>query len=382
MKLVYPDYTKSIPSVIASIEQYYGIRRGSEPLDCLKPYMSRKYKNIVLLIFDGMGSRVLENTLDGSEFLLSRRISDITTVYPPTTVAAMTSWYSGASPNEHGWLGWSLFFKELCRCIDIFPKTDSFTREPCMPLDYHKMIMPYESLMERIYNKNKEIRLHSVFSKGCLPFENYSRFTSADNIDDFCRTIRQQCMISGEKFIFGYWTQPDEILHSMGCTDNISAGCIRDISVHMERLSRDLDDTLLIISADHGMIDIDEEIYINTLPEINECLVMPPSMEARAMAFFVKNNMCREFESRFRKRFGSDFLLMTRAEVLKKGLLGGGVTHAKTSDFLGDYLAVAVGRKILRYNTMNGRMNRRMYAHHAGLTEDEMLIPLIAFSKK
>ena len=43
---------------------------------------------------------------------------ELTSVYPCTTVAAMTSYRSGISPNEHGWLGWTLYFKETNRIVD------------------------------------------------------------------------------------------------------------------------------------------------------------------------------------------------------------------------------------------------------------------------
>ena len=62
--------------------------------------------------------------------------------------------------------------------------------------------------------------------------------------------------------------------------------------------------TLIILSADHGHQDINETIDILELEEIQECLIMPPTLESRMIGFFVKDSKRKEF----------DFLLKTRWE--------------------------------------------------------------------
>ena len=51
------------------------------------------------------------------------------------------------------------------------------------------------------------------------------------------------------------------------------------------------DDTIVIISADHGHKDIEKVYSILDYSEIQECLIMPPSLESRAIAFWVKEDM-------------------------------------------------------------------------------------------
>ena len=59
---------------------------------------------------------------------------NIDAVFPATTTASTTSVLSGKNPNEHGWLGWDLYFKEFDKTISIFPNMVS--REI-----YHKNIL-------------------------------------------------------------------------------------------------------------------------------------------------------------------------------------------------------------------------------------------------
>ena len=57
-------------------------------------------------------------------------------------------------------------------------------------------------------------------------------------------------------------------------------------------------------------------------PEIQECLIMPETLESRVVAFWVKEEMKEEFEKKFNKQFGKEFWLMTKQEFLEKNFLG------------------------------------------------------------
>ncbi len=78
--------------------------------------------------------------------------------------------------------------------------------------------------------------------------------------------------------------------------------------------------------------------------------------------------------SEFNRKFSDSFLLFTKAEVLEKKFFGRGTESPAFRDMLGDYLAVATGDLCI-YNT---REEADFFiGAHAGLTEDEMTIPLI-----
>jgi len=136
-----------------------------------------------------------------------------------------------------------------------------------------------------------------------------------------------------------------------------------------------LQDTLLLITADHGLVDVECE-ELEKHPALLECIVRPPSMEARAVNFFVKEGQMERFERLFLSCFGDSFLLLAKAEVLENQLLGTGCNHPRLGGMLGDYLAVAVGNKALRM------VSKGYTGEHAGMTEDEMTIPLIAVEKE
>lgn len=111
------------------------------------------------------------------------------------------------------------------------------------------------------------------------------------------------------------------------------------------------EDTIVIISADHGHKNIEKAYTILDYPEIQECLIIPPSLESRSLAFWVKEDMKKEFEERFNKAFGDEFWLMTKDEFLSKHFLGYGEKHPKIDDFIGNYIAISISGSIIRLET-------------------------------
>ena len=98
-KIVLPDYENSILNLINSILHYYHVETKYNGIDILDQKLEKKYKNIVLIILDGMGENIL-NTISPNGFFKKHQERIITSVYPSTTTAAMTTYYSGKPPIE------------------------------------------------------------------------------------------------------------------------------------------------------------------------------------------------------------------------------------------------------------------------------------------
>ena len=68
---------------------------------------------------------------------------------------------------------------------------------------------------------------------------------------------------------------------------------------------------------------------------------------------------------------------MTKEELINSKLLGNGTEHKYFRDSLGDYFALAYSNKYFKYRNV-GHIHK---STHAGLTEEEMKIPLIVLNK-
>ena len=109
-KLVWPDYENCIANLPNSILKKWGISTVGKTLYLADWYLEKEYKNIVVLLLDGMGSVLLEKLLNENGPFRSHLAGTYKSVFLSTTVAATTSAMSGLQPCEHSWLGWDCYY--------------------------------------------------------------------------------------------------------------------------------------------------------------------------------------------------------------------------------------------------------------------------------
>ena len=206
-----------------------------------------------------------------------------------------------------------------------------------------------------------------------------NRSLRANNIEEICEHIKLIC--SGNKketFTMAYCDNPDGLLHKYGCKSKEVKEMIKNAEKCIEKMRQELsDDTLIVLSADHGHKDINKAYTLLDYPELQECLIMPPSLESRALTFWGHQDKKEKFEYLFKQNFGKEFLLLTKQEFLEKGFLGSGVKHKKIEDFIGDYIAMSISDSIIVLETYLAEGKKIKESTHCGLTEDEMEVPLI-----
>lgn len=361
-----PNYNNSIMNIPNSLLKYYGLTPYHNTLPVLDELLVKPYKNVVLLVMDGMGMNVLERNLPENDFLRQHIKTEISSVYPCTTTAATTSILTGKTPAEHGWIGWSCYFKEVDKCIDLFSSYESGTEKPASDENQAFKYLNYNSILNMI---NDKVKTYIVSS-----FSEYF----ANTMEGICGHLKNLCDNGERKFIYAYHYQPDQDMHDLG----ISPKCINDMmknySNQLEALINSLSDTLFLITADHGMIDIKMNCVENT--QIENALIRHICVEPRCCSMYVKEEYKSDFPKIFASAFGDKFKLFTHNEFLKSGLLGEGTPHSKTEDFIGDYVAAAVSDITLWYKDINGEYTDYKAAH-AGLTKEELIVPLIVIEK-
>lgn len=363
----YPDYDNGIVNVSNSILRSFGAPCKHKTLPCLDVILEKGFQNVVLLLFDGMGTDALETHLPADSFLRKHLVKTISSVFPPTTTAATTSITSGFTPYEHGWLGWSLYFKELDQIVDLFPNTIKDSQGmPAAEYNVAERLIPVESIGNAI-DRAGQSRMVMIAPFGENPIANYS---------DLFATIRRTCGETGRKFIYAYWYQPDAIMHETGCHSKRTKDAVIRINQSVKTLCRSLTDTLVIVMADHGHIDT-RNLFVSDHPDLVQTLKRPVAIESRAAAFYVKEDCHKQFEEEFSKAFGDQFMLLSRDEVFAGGLFGSGTRHPRFLEAIGDYLAVATGDAVI----LNSRQSRQFVSNHAGLTKQEMEVPLIVIEK-
>ncbi len=376
-ELILPNYDHSILNTITSILKYYNVETKHKSLERLDEKLKKKYRNVVFLILDGMGEHILKD-ISPNGYFIDNKIDCVTSVYPSTTTAALTTYYSGKPPYETGWIAWSQYFKEYGRAVDMLKHRESYKGDNFKDarIDVFKTIVNYETVFEKIEKASPNIKAYEIMPT--YADKKSKRSIRADNIDEICENIECLCKNPEEKFIMAYSDNPDGLLHKYGTKSEEAKKFIKETEIKIKNLYKNLgEDTILIISADHGHKDIEKAYMLLDYPELLECLIMPASLESRSLTFWVKENMRKEFEERFNNIFKEDFILMKREEFFEKHYLGYGEKHPKIDDFIGNYVALSISSSIIVLETYLATGKPVKKSTHCGLTKEEMEVPVI-----
>lgn len=366
------DYNNSILSVSNSILKYFNGTSLYKTLPELDAVLKKNYKNIVLMIIDCMGTSIIDNNLPKDSFLHQHILKNISSVFPPTTAAATTTFHCGLPPVYSGWIGWMCYFPQCDKIVELFRNTEFYSGKPvvgCVPNEYIK----YETIYSQITHAQTDVEYDRIFPA-----------FDPDGVQSFKEMCERIVQItkqnSSRKIISAYWNEPDHSIHQYGTKNQKIKDILEDIEQNLINMNEKIEDTLVIISADHGAVDVDE-IYLNSYPDICKTFIRPPALEARFVTFFIKPDKCDVFENLFHKYFSDDFILFTKDSFLSSEILGPGKMNENVPSMIGDFVAIGFKNKSLRYST-GEKVFPSLKADHAGYTKEEMTVPLIVLEAK
>lgn len=357
------DYNNSIVGIPNSVLKYFGLKPLNSTDSIVDKFLNKnKPKNVVVILCDGMGHNTLAKFLSQNDFLLKNEKKILSSVFPTTTVAATTSMITGLYPNQHCWLGWDNYIAEIDKVVTMFLNKEKDT-ENFLEKNLCKNIFPYRTIFEHL--KEAKVKTNFVSPYGNIKYKSF---------DEMCEIILRICKNSKPSFTYAYYENPDLLLHKYGVNSIEVSENIKFINSKLCELANKSSDTIFIVTADHGLTP-NEYIYVEDDIELLECTKHTTSIDSRASMFFIKEGYENKFKNIFCERYSSDFILLTKDEIIKNNLFGLGNNHIKFESCLGDFIVIAISNKSIKYK----RSDKLLLANHSGLTEDEIDVPLILF---
>lgn len=397
---IYPFYEKycfsNIPSTILS---FFGIKtkRPTLPSELYEEKIEGSNK-VVLFLIDALGYNqwIRYNNEFFRTFTQKGLVSPITTIFPSTTAATITTISSGLTPQEHGLPEWNVYFKEIDMIIDTLPfrplgdkNRDSLLEKKVNP----KILFDSRTIYQKLKNsriksfvfKNKSYA-ESVYSK---LIDKGSEVISFINISDLAVNLRKRLeKEKGPAYIFIYYDCVDSMQHEYGpYTEEHGA----ELSTFSYALKRELlgkikkrvaKETIFIITADHGQLNIPPKktLYlnkykklVNSFQESNGKPILPTG-SPRDVFLYVKPEKLEEIQDYLSNLLKGKAKVMKSEDALKMGLFGIGKVHKDFIDRIGNLLILPYSESLIWYEHIKGK-KVKLIGHHGGLSKEEMLIP-------
>jgi hypothetical protein len=393
---------RSLANVMPSVLRATGTSLGPGPpiapplTDDLDPLRARRPEStVVILLVDGLG------WLPYSAWSAARasrgrtpwgRARPITTVFPSTTVAALTSLASGTPAGRHGVLASLLYLPKIDTLVDVLRMSPAASRGR-------------EELVQSSWSPSDVSFGPTLFGRGLVgaaatrhgfqgtgfnrllyegaEFLGYS--TASDLVHLLSEALGRP---SPPPVVCAYWDELDTVQHLRGPGGSLfdfEADRLEHLLAH---LARQVDGTrrrqvTVLVTADHGQVALDpaSRLRVDLVPEIAREMSRPLAGEGRAGFLAALPGRQEALREALVQHLPPGHRILAVPDAVTGGLFGPPPHHPELVERLGDWVVLMPTPTALLGATLRpGSRSPEFRGGHGGLTADELLVPLVAGS--
>ena len=338
-------------------------------------------RHVVLLVVDGLGQAQLES--GPAPALRGSLRGTITSVFPSTTASAVTTFLTGLAPVEHAMTGWFTWLGEIDSVVaplpfvtraggtdltalgvspaDVFVGPSVFER---VRADCHA-VLPSE-IVDSSYS---QAHMRGAASRG---FEGLGAL-----VDSILDTVRH----AGRRaYVSAYWPVLDALSHEFGTSSVEARRHLAEIDLHFGRLRAAFagTGTLLVVTADHGFVDIRPEsrLDLESVPGLAPMLSRPLCGEPRVAYCYVRDDCRADFVECAVDGLDGAARVVESASMVEAGWFGPGDPHPRLHERIGDFALVMRDDYAIR-DRIEGEEPFRHIGVHGGVSREEMRVPLV-----
>ncbi len=340
----------------------------------LDPY---RYRSVCLVMVDGLGAGLLGQHQAYAPFLRQGiQLGPLHSALPSTTVASLTSLGTASPPGFHGMAGYEVRNPETGRVMNQLSGWDK-------RVDPH-LWQPHPTVFER-YQQIVDVATVSLSKyKGTGLSEaglRGGRFIHASGYA--ARTTLAASVLGGRKpsLVYLYWGELDQAGHRYGVDSDRWRQELEELDLALRSLARRLPShVLLLLTADHGMVDIPESgrIDYSGQQELLKNLELTAG-EPRMVQLYLKDKSPQGRQltlEAWAEAWGEQAWILDSQDLYRAGYFGQTVTETARQR-IGDII-VAAREPIALYDMRHYKPQAlKMVGQHGSLTEEETQVPLL-----
>ncbi len=330
------------------------------------PSVAHGADRVVLLVVDGLGWNQLVERHDRTPTLAGLEGGAITTVAPSTTATALTSITTGLTPGEHGVMGYRMAVEgEVLNVLRwSTPAGDARHTIPPTKVQGHPCFdgqrPPAVTRAEFATSGFTQAHLDQV------------RFTGYRTLGTLVSEVARLAR-GGEPFVYAYYEGLDKVSHEHGLGAAYDEELRWIDHLVAELLDRLPQGTVLVVTADHGQVDVGDNIV--ELPSDVLTHVAMQSGEGRFRWLHARSGRAGALLEAAEGLLDGQAWVRSRAAAIAEGWYGPIVTEAAAGR-LGDVLVAA--KEDVAFLDPEDTGPYVLIGRHGSVTEDEMLVPLVA----
>lgn len=335
------------------------------------------YRSVCVVMVDGLGESLLRTYGSYAPFLKNAlSLGPLHSALPSTTVASLTSFGTGTPPGYHGMAGYELKNPATGTVMNQLSGWDKSV-DP-------RAWQPHPTVFER-YEKHLDVATVSLSKYDGTGLSaaglRGGRFVHAQGYS--ARTTLAASLLTSRKptLVYLYWGEIDQAGHRYGVGSDEWVQQLEELNLALKNLARRLPPhVLLLVTADHGMLNIEPENRIDYSGDADLLQnVELTAGEPRMVQLYLADTSPAAKDATLRTwadRWGDQAWIIDTEEAYRAGYFGPTVTDAARAR-IGDIL-VATREPIALYDLRHYKPHSlNMVGQHGSLTPEETQVPLL-----
>lgn len=329
-------------------------------------------ERVCVVLIDGLGHHLLTQNAADAPYLASLSGTVLRAGAPSTTATSVASFGTGCPPGRHGLVGYQVMdpdrgvlLNELRWDPAVEPKT----------------WQPYPTIFEHLIAAG--IACTAI---GNPEFDGSGLTAAALRGPKFVGSVELHQRVNAAVMALAepglaylYWGLVDAAGHQFGVTSRNWLRALREVDEAVRRLARQLPSgTLLLVTADHGMIDVPHEFRVDLAarPDLQPGITVLAG-EARFAQAYCEEGAGALVARRLTDAFGNRAWVRTRLQAIEAGWFG--PVDDRVVGRIGD--VVIAGREPFCFvdSRTTAPHELKLIGQHGSLTDAEQLVPLLEY---
>ncbi|HEY7349482.1 MAG TPA: alkaline phosphatase family protein [Ktedonobacterales bacterium] len=364
-----------------------------------------RYDTVIFLFADAFGWRFFERYADQYSILKTMItdgvVSKLTSQFPSTTSAHMTTIHTGLNVGQSGVYEW-YYYEPLVDTI-ISPLRFAYGSDRNTPDTLRRSAVPPPAFFpeQTLYQSLQAQGVAShVFQWHHYAHSTYSEIVGRGAALHAYTSLQEAfsslaelvtARVAGPTYYFLYFDRIDSIGHAAGPTSKRFDETVESYLTALDqclyqRVRGKAGKALLILTADHGQVDVDPlaTCYLNLqIPELARAFrtnaqgaPIVPAGSPRDMFLYIQEEQLAESLALLQQRLAGKAEVYPVQELLAQGFFGPQAPSPALSGRLGNVVILPYAGETVWW-LEPGVYDMTFFGHHGGLTPHEMEIPLL-----
>lgn len=370
--MIFPDYGRAelgavLPASLAAIGAGHVVKARDAEADRVRLGIPHA-RHVCTVLLDGLGQMLLDARRGHARFLTGLDGSTVTAGYPSTTAASLALFGTGRTSGQTGMTGYTVRNPKTGKLANLVSwdgaePAEDWQRQPSL-LEEAALAGVHVTTLGKARFAGSGLT-HAVLRGG--------QFVGAERLADRIDVALGAMRAPGVSYM--YWGEIDGAGHANGWQSDEWVGALEDADRELARLASSMPDgTVMVITADHGMLDITGaprwDIALD--PVLDEGVSFVAG-EPRALHLYGDDPAA--LAERWSNELGADAVVATREDAVAAGIFGEVVPEV--ADRIGDVVVAMTGRATIVDSRIQSPASMTLIGVHGSLTPEEMYVPVL-----